>query len=165
MINSTPPAGSMIDIGMDDTDRAAIAAGLSRLLADSYVLYLMTHNFHWNVHGPMFNSLHQMFMVQYQEQWAALDLIAERIRALGHPAPATYRAFATLTSIQEIDGVPAALDMVRHLVHAHEATGRTARSLIELVERAKDLPTADLLTVRLDVHQKTAWMLRSLLDD
>jgi starvation-inducible DNA-binding protein len=154
-----------IDIGLSDESRGNIAAGLSGLLADSYTLYLMTHNFHWNVKGPMFNSLHQMFMTQYTEQWAALDLIAERIRALGYPAPGTYAEFVKLATIKEVDGVPKALDMVRHLVSAQEATARTARKLLPLVDEADDQPTADLLTQRLDVHEKTAWMLRSLLEE
>jgi starvation-inducible DNA-binding protein len=139
--------------------------GLSTLLADSYTLYLMTHNFHWNVTGPDFNSLHQMFMSQYTEQWAALNLIAERIRALGHPAPGTYKEFARLGSIKEVDGVPKATDMVRHLVAAQEVTARTARQVFPLANSANDQPTADLLSQRLEVHEKTAWMLRSLLED
>ena len=154
-----------IDIGISDADRARIAQGLSGLLADSYTLYLTTHNFHWNVTGPMFNTLHLMFMGQYTEQWNAIDLIAERIRALGHPAPGTYKEFAKLASIAEVDGVPNALDMVRHLVAAQEATARTARKLFPLVEKAKDQPTADLLTQRIEVHEKTAWMLRSMLEE
>ena len=154
-----------IDIGIPAAQRARIAAGLSALLADSYTLYLMTHNFHWNVTGPMFNTLHQMFMQQYTEQWTALDQIAERIRALGHPAPGTYREFAQLASIREVDGVPSAMEMVRLLVAAQEGTARTARKLLPLVGKANDQPTADLLTQRLDVHEKTAWMLRSLLED
>ena len=154
-----------IDIGIDAKQREKIVRGLSALLADSYTLYLMTHNFHWNVTGPDFNSLHQMFMVQYTEQWTALDLIAERIRALGHPAPGTYREFVKLASIKEVEGVPKATDMVRHLVSAQEATARTARKLFPLVNAANDQPTADLLTQRLEVHEKTAWMLRSLLED
>jgi starvation-inducible DNA-binding protein len=156
---------SKIDIGMSESDRLKIAEGLSGLLADSYTLYLMTHNFHWNVTGPMFNTLHVMFMQQYTEQWNALDLIAERIRALGYPAPGTYKEFVKLASIQEIDGVPKAMEMVRHLVAAQEATARTARRLFPLVNEANDQPTADLLTQRLEVHEKTAWMLRSLLED
>ncbi len=152
-----------MDIGISARDREKIAKGLSALLADSYALYLMTHNFHWNVTGPHFNSLHQMFMAQYTEQWTALDLIAERIRALGHPAPGTYQAFARLSSVQEVDGVPSAEDMVRHLVRAQETVARTARSLFPVVDAAKDQPTADLLTQRLEVHEKTAWMLRSVL--
>lgn len=155
----------VIDIGISAADRAKIAKGLSRLLADSYTLYLMTHNFHWNVTGPMFNSLHAMFMQQYTEQWNALDLIAERIRSLGIPAPGTYKEFVKLASIKEVDGVPKAMDMVRHLVAAQEATARTARSVFPLVEKANDQPTADLLTQRLEVHEKTAWMLRSVLEE
>jgi starvation-inducible DNA-binding protein len=158
------PKTPRIDIGISENDRAKIAAGLSGLLADSYTLYLMTHNYHWNVTGPMFNTLHLMFMGQYTEQWNALDLIAERIRALGHPAPGTYKQFVKLASIKEVEGVPKALDMVRHLVEAQEATARTARSLFPLIDKANDQPTADLLTQRLEVHEKTAWMLRSLLE-
>ena len=158
-------AGTAIDIGISAGDRKKIADGLSHLLADSYTLYLMTHNFHWNVTGPMFNTLHLMFMGQYTEQWTALDLIAERIRALGFPAPGTYKEFVKLASIKEVDGTPKALDMVRHLVSAQEATARTARGLFAAVEKANDQPTMDLLTQRLDVHEKTAWMLRSLLEE
>ena len=154
-----------INIGISDDDREKIVRGLSALLADSYTLYLMTHNFHWNVTGPQFNSLHLMFMGQYTEQWNALDIIAERIRALGHPAPGTFSEFAKLTSIKEVSGVPKANDMVRHLVSAQESTARTARKLFPVVEAANDQPTADLLTQRLEVHEKTAWMLRSLLED
>lgn len=154
-----------MDIGIAKKDRARIAEGLSRLLADSYTLYLMTHNFHWNVKGPMFNTLHLMFMTQYTEQWNALDLIAERIRALDFPAPGTYRQFSKLDSIKEVEGVPKATDMIRLLVDAQEATARTARGLFALVDKANDQPTADLLTQRLEVHEKTAWMLRSLLEE
>ncbi|MBT8548042.1 DNA starvation/stationary phase protection protein [Polynucleobacter paneuropaeus] len=154
-----------IDIGIDEKDRKAIAEGLSKLLADSYTLYLMTHNFHWNVTGPMFNTLHLMFMTQYTEQWAALDLIAERIRALGEPAPATYKEYSKLTSIDEVSGGPKAMEMVKLLVKAQEATSKTARKLFPLVEKAGDQPTADLLTQRQNIHEKTAWMLRSLLQD
>ena len=154
-----------IDIGISAGEREKIAQGLSALLADSYTLYLMTHNFHWNVTGPMFNTLHLMFMAQYTEQWNALDIIAERIRALGHPAPGTYKEFVELASIKEVEGVPNANDMIRHLVAAQEATARTARQLFPLVNGANDQPTADLLTQRLEVHEKTAWMLRSLLED
>jgi starvation-inducible DNA-binding protein len=157
--------GVAIDIGISATNRGKIAAGLSRLLADSYTLYLMTHNFHWNVTGPMFNTLHLMFMGQYTEQWNALDIIAERIRALGFPAPGTYQEFRRLASIREIEGVPKAMDMVRALVAAQEATARTARDLLPLVTKANDQPTTDLLTQRLEVHEKTAWMLRSLLEE
>ncbi len=155
---------SKIDIGINDKDRKAITKGLSGLLADSYSLYLMTHNFHWNVTGPQFNTLHTMFMAQYTEQWAALDLIAERIRALGEYAPGTYKEFAKLTSIQEVSGTPKAMEMVQLLINAQESTARTARKLFPLVEKAKDQPTADLLTQRLNIHEKTAWMLRSLLE-
>ncbi|NBT35116.1 MAG: DNA starvation/stationary phase protection protein [Betaproteobacteria bacterium] len=154
-----------IDIGIGERDRRAIAKGLSALLADSYTLYLMTHNFHWNVTGPHFNTLHTMFMAQYSEQWTALDLIAERIRALGEHAPGTYKEFVQLTSIKEVSGTPAAMEMVRLLVRAQEATAKTARNLFSLVNKANDQPTADLLTQRIDVHEKTAWMLRSLLEE
>ena len=154
-----------IDIGISSGERKKIAQGLSALLADSYTLYLMTHNFHWNVTGPMFNTLHLMFMEQYTEQWNALDLIAERIRALGHPAPGTYKEFVKRATIKEVEGTPKASDMIRHLVAAQEATARTARELFPLVNSANDQPTADLLTQRLEVHEKTAWMLRSLLED
>jgi starvation-inducible DNA-binding protein len=162
---SKKPKAPTIDIGIDKATRAKIVKGLSALLADSYTLYLMTHNFHWNVTGPQFNSLHLMFMGQYTEQWNALDLIAERIRALGHPAPGTYAEFAKLASIKEVGGVPKADDMVRHLVSAQEATARTARKLLPVVAKADDQPTMDLLTQRLDIHEKTAWMLRSVLED
>ncbi|CAM8645419.1 Dps DNA-binding ferritin-like protein (oxidative damage protectant) [Oxalobacteraceae bacterium] len=154
-----------IDIGISDSNRKKIADGLSNLLADSYTLYLMTHNFHWNVTGPQFNTLHNMFMTQYTEQWAALDVIAERIRALGYPSPGTYSEFIKRASIKEVDGVPKATDMVRHLVKAQEATARTARKLFPLVDGANDQPTADVLTQRIDIHEKTAWMLRSLLEE
>ncbi len=154
-----------INIGIDADDRKKIAQGLSALLADSYTLYLMTHNFHWNVTGPMFNTLHLMFMAQYTEQWNALDVIAERIRALGHPAPGTYKEFVSLASIKEVEGAPRAMEMISHLVAAQEATARTARELFPVVNAANDQPTADLLTQRLEVHEKTAWMLRSLLED
>ena len=163
-MNARKAKAPAIDIGISASEREKIAQGLSALLADSYTLYLMTHNFHWNVTGPDFNSLHQMFMVQYTEQWNALDLIAERIRALGHPAPGTYREFVKLATIKEVEGQPRALDMVRHLVAAQEATARTARKLFPVVNAANDQPTADVLTQRLDVHEKTAWMLRSLLE-
>lgn len=154
-----------VDIGIRPEERQKIADGLSALLADSFTLYLMTHNFHWNVTGPQFNSLHQMFMVQYTEQWNAIDLIAERIRALGYPAPGAYKEFVKRASIREVEGVPCATDMVRHLVAAQEATARTARALFPLVEAAHDQPTAEVLTGRLQVHEKAAWMLRSLLED
>jgi starvation-inducible DNA-binding protein len=154
-----------MDIGITTADRKKIAEGLSALLADSYTLYLMTHNFHWNVTGPQFNSLHNMFMAQYTEQWNALDIIAERIRALGFPAPGTYKEFVKLASIKEVEGVPKATDMIRHLVAAQEATARTARKLFPVVDEANDQPTADVLTQRIDIHEKTAWMLRSLLEE
>ena len=162
---ATKTAGPVMDIGISADGRAEIAAGLSRLLADSFNLYLMTHNFHWNVTGPQFNSLHNMFMAQYTEQWNALDIIAERIRALGFPAPGTYREFVKLASIKEVEGVPKANDMIRHLVAAQEATARTARKLFPVVDAANDQPTADVLTQRIDIHEKTAWMLRSLLEE
>ena len=154
-----------MDIGISEADRKKIAEGLSALLADSYTLYLMTHNFHWNVTGPQFNSLHTMFMNQYTEQWNALDIIAERIRSLGFPAPGTYKEFVKLASIKEVEGVPKANDMIRHLVAAQEATARTARKLFPVVDEANDQPTADVLTQRIDIHEKTAWMLRSLLEE
>ncbi|KGT47530.1 MULTISPECIES: Dps family protein [Acinetobacter] len=153
-----------INIGISAEDREKIVEGLSHLLADSYTLYLMTHNFHWNVTGPQFNTLHTMFMQQYTEQWNALDIIAERIRSLGFPAPGTYKQFMKLTSIEEVQDVPKAEEMIRLLVNAHETVARTARSIFNIVEQANDQPTADLLTQRLDVHEKTAWMLRSLLE-
>lgn len=153
-----------IDIGISPEDRKDIADGLSRLLADTYTVYLRTHNFHWNVTGPMFQTLHLMFMTQYNELWTATDLIAERIRALGFPAPGTYSAFGKLTSIKEVDGVPKAQDMIRLLVEGNEAVARTARAIFPIVEKANDQPTADLLTQRMQVHEKTAWMLRSLLE-
>ena len=164
-MNTSKTSAPSINIGIGAEEREKIAQGLSALLADSYTLYLMTHNFHWNVTGPMFNTLHLMFMGQYTEQWAALDVIAERIRALGHPAPGTYREFSRIASIKEVEGVPRATDMIRHLVTAQEATARTARELFPVVNAANDQPTADLLTQRMEVHEKTAWMLRSLLEE
>lgn len=152
-----------IDIGISDELRQEIGEGLSRLLADTYTLYLKTHNFHWNVTGPLFNTLHLMFETQYTELALAVDLIAERIRALGLPAPGSYAQFAKLTSIREETGVPAAEEMIRQLVKDQEAVVRTARSIFPVVEKANDQPTADLLTQRMQVHEKTAWMLRSLL--
>lgn len=153
-----------IDIGIDEKARSEIAEGLSRLLADTYSLYLKTHNFHWNVTGPMFQTLHTMFETQYTELATAVDLIAERIRSLGFPAPGTYSEFARLSSIPEASGVPKADDMIRELVAGQEAVVRTARSIFPLVEQANDEPTADLLTQRMQIHEKTAWMLRSLLE-
>ena len=154
-----------IDIGISDTDRQAIAQGLSHLLADTYTLYLTTHNFHWNVTGPMFNSLHAMFMLQYTELWNAVDPIAERIRALGHPAPGSYAQLAALSSVPDAPlQVPKALQMVQILVQGHETVARTARSLNAVVGAAQDEPSADLLTQRLSVHEQTPWMLRSILE-
>jgi starvation-inducible DNA-binding protein len=152
-----------IDTGISAKDRAAIANGLSRLLADTYVLYLKTHGFHWNVEGPMFQTLHQMFMVQYTETWNAIDPIAERIRALGHYAPGSSQQYAKLASIKESTGVPKAEKMVAELIAGQEAVARTARSVLPLADKANDQPTLDLLTQRLDIHEKNAWMLRSLL--
>jgi starvation-inducible DNA-binding protein len=154
-----------INIGLDENQREMIAAGLSRLLADTYTLYLKTHNFHWNVTGPMFQTLHTMFMTQYMELWQSVDLIAERIRALGSPAPGSYSSFAKLTSVPEADGVPSATEMIGQLVEGHETVVRTARELFPMVDAAHDEPSADLLTQRMQVHEKTAWMLRSLLED
>ena len=153
-----------IDIGISETNRKTIADGLSRLLADTYTLYLKTHNFHWNVTGPMFQTLHLMFETQYNELALAVDQIAERIRALGYPAPGTYADYSRLSSIKEEAGVPKAEDMIRLLVQGQEAVVRTARSIFPAVEEANDEPTADLLTQRMQIHEKTAWMLRSLLE-
>ncbi len=153
-----------IDIGIDEKARKEIADGLARLLADSYTLYLKTHNFHWNVTGPMFNTLHLMFEGQYTELATAVDEIAERIRALGHPAPGSYQQFAKLSKVSEETGTPAAEEMIKQLVEAHETVARTAREVFPTAEAASDEPTADLLTQRLQVHEKTAWMLRSLLE-
>ena len=159
-------AAPTINIGIGDKDRAAIAKGLSHLLADTYTLYLTTHNFHWNVTGPMFNTLHQMFMVQYTELWAAVDPVAERIRSLGHAAPGSYAQFSQLASVPDAPAMPPkALEMVRILVQGHEAVARTARELFPMADKANDQPTADLLTQRLTVHEQTAWMLRSLLEE
>ena len=153
-----------MDIGISEDQRRKIADGLSRLLADTYTLYLKTHNFHWNVKGPMFQTLHLMFETQYNELALAVDLVAERIRALGFPAPGTYSAYAKLSSIAETDGVPEAREMIRLLVEGQEAVVRTARKIFPLVDEAHDEPSADLLTQRMQVHEKTAWMLRSLLE-
>jgi starvation-inducible DNA-binding protein len=152
-----------IDIGISKKDRKTVADGLSKLLADTYTLYLKTHNFHWNVEGPMFNTLHLMFETQYNELALAVDAIAERIRALGHPAPGSYAAYAKLSSIKEEIGVPKAEEMIRQLVDGQEAVARTARAVFPAAEKAGDEPTADLLTQRMQIHEKTAWMLRSLL--
>jgi starvation-inducible DNA-binding protein len=155
---------SDIDIGISGKDRKAIAEGLSRMLADTYTLYLKTHNFHWNVTGPQFNTLHLMFETQYTELALAVDAIAERIRALGVLAPGSYKQFAELTSIKEELGHPDATEMLRQLAKDQEAVVRTAREVFPLAEKANDQPTADLLTQRMQVHEKTAWMLRSMLD-
>jgi len=152
-----------IDIGIPEAQRTKIVDGLSRVLADTYTLYLMTHNFHWNVTGPMFQTLHLMFETQYNELALAVDLVAERIRSLGAPAPGTYAAYAKLSSIKEVEGVPSANDMLKILVGAHESLLRTARGVFPLAEAGNDEATADLLTQRLQTHEKTAWMLRSLL--
>ncbi|CCD29296.1 ferritin Dps family protein [Candidatus Glomeribacter gigasporarum BEG34] len=160
-MQNTAPA---IDIGIREMDRKNIAEGLSRLLADTYTLYLKTHHFHWNVTGPQFNTLHAMFEAQYTELAVAVDVIAERIRALGFPAPGSYRAYAKLSSIPEAEGVPRAEHMVRQLLEAQETVVRTARAVFPLVEAANDEPSADLLTQRMQVHEKTAWMLRSMLE-
>ena len=160
------PSAPPIDIGIDRADRKKIADGLSRFLADSYTLYLKTHSFHWNVTGPMFNALHTMFEVQYTEQWTALDEIAERIRALGFNAPGSYREFVALSSIAEEPGLTHSADwheMVRQLVVGNEAVCRTARKVLDIADDADDAPTEDLLTQRLQTHEKYAWMLRSLL--
>lgn len=154
--------GMSIDIGIADDKRQAIAEGLSRLLADTYTLYLKTHNFHWNVTGPMFNTLHLMFETQYTELSLAVDLVAERIRALGYPAPGSYAQYAKLTVIKEATEVPSAEDMIRELAKDQEAVVRTARSIFPLADEVADEPTADLLTQRMQVHEKTAWMLRSM---
>jgi starvation-inducible DNA-binding protein len=153
----------MMDIGINENDRKQISDGLARLLADTYTLYLKTHNYHWNVTGPMFQTLHLMFEQQYNELALAVDLIAERIRALGFPAPGSYAAFSKLTAIQEEEHTPAAEQMIRQLLTGQETVIRTARSLFPLVEEVNDQPTADLLTQRMQIHEKTAWMLRSLL--
>lgn len=152
-----------INIGIDAESRQEIAAGLSRVLADTYTLYLKTHNFHWNVTGPLFTSLHQLFEAQYTELAGAVDDIAERIRALGLPAPGSYREFSSLSVIPETEGVPSAENMIRQLVEGHEAVVRTARSMVPVVERSEDEPTLNLLTERMQAHEKTAWMLRSML--
>lgn len=152
-----------VDIGIAEADRKGIAEGLNALLADTYGLYLKTHAFHWNVTGPMFQTLHLMFEVHYNELWLATDPIAERIRSLGFPVRATYAAFSKISSIPEAEGVPEATDMVRELVKGHEAAARTARSIFPRAQKGGDESTVDLLTQRLQIHEKTAWMLRSLL--
>jgi starvation-inducible DNA-binding protein len=152
-----------MDTGIPAKQRLAIARGLSRLLADTYMVYLKTHSFHWNVEGPMFQTLHQMFMEQYTETWNAIDLIAERIRSLGEYAPGTYREYSRLTRIKETDGVPRAEQMIKLLIQGQEAIVRTAREILPVADNANDEPTVDLLTQRMQVHEKNAWMLRSLL--
>ena len=156
------PTGEM-DIGIEREDRQAIVKGLSRLLADSYTLYLKTHNYHWNVTGPQFNTLHLMFEAQYTELAMAVDTIAERIRALGAPAPGSYRAYSELTAIEEEDSVPTAENMLKNLVAGQEQVIRTAREVFTTADAANDQPTADLMTERMQIHEKTAWMLRSML--
>jgi len=155
---------SNINIGIPEKSRKAIADGLCRLLADSYTLYLKTHSFHWNVTGPQFNSLHQMFMTQYTEIWTAIDDVAERIRSLGFYAPGSYAAFSSLTSIKESTKVPKANQMVQELIEGHEAVTRTARSIFPLAEQGEDEASLDLLTQRIQIHEKTAWMLRSVIE-
>ncbi len=161
----TQDRGMPVNIGIDQENRKQITDGLSRLLADTYTLYLKTHNFHWNVTGPMFQTLHLLFETQYTELAIAVDLIAERIRALGYPAPGTYSDFVKLSSIAENSGVPKATDMIRLLVEGQESVVRTARSIFPVVEQVNDEPTADLLTQRMQIHEKNAWMLRSLLEE
>jgi starvation-inducible DNA-binding protein len=163
MSDTQPGSAPLIDIGIPDDARREIAHALSTVLADTYTLYLKTHNYHWNVTGPMFNTLHLMFETQYNELWVAVDLLAERIRSLGEYAPGTYTQFAALTSIPEAEGVPTAEGMLADLVAGHEAVTRTARAAFAPAEAARDESTADLLTQRLQVHEKTAWMLRSML--
>ena len=152
----------MMDLGIPDNQRLEIANGLSRLLADTYTLYLKTHNFHWNVTGPQFNTLHQMFESQYTELALAVDLIAERIRALGEPAPGSYSAYSALSTVMEADRVPSADEMIRELAIDQATVVRTARAVFPAADAAHDEPTADLLTQRMQVHEKTAWMLRSM---
>jgi starvation-inducible DNA-binding protein len=152
-----------INIGIDEKNREEISQGLSRLLADTFTLYLKTHNFHWNVTGPMFQTLHVMFEEQYNELWTATDLVAERIRSLGFPAPGTFGEFTSLSTVKETDGAPEATEMIRLLVEGHETAARTAREVFTTADEANDQPTADLLTERMQQHEKTAWMLRSLL--
>lgn len=156
---------AQINIGIEEKDRQEIANGLSLLLADSFTLYMKTHSFHWNVTGPMFQTLHVLFMGQYTELWNALDLIAERIRSLGHYAPGSFLRFGELTSIDEEHGVPSAREMLQQLVEGQEAVARTAREVFKIADAANDQPTADLLTQRMEIHEKNAWMLRSLMED
>ncbi len=162
-MSTVPLDSTAIHIGISAEDRASVSGALSRVMADTYSLYLQTHNFHWNVEGPMFNTLHLMFETQYNELWTAVDAIAERIRSLGFPAPGTYSELSRLSSIEEVSGVPQAMDMVSYLVKGHEAVTRTARTAFQLTDQAGDESSADLLTQRLQIHEKTAWMLRSML--
>ncbi len=164
MAKTAKNTGPTMDIGIPEKDRKEIVKGLSHFLADSYTLYLKTHNFHWNVTGPMFNTLHLMFEGQYNELWTAVDLIAERIRSLGFPSPGSYADFAELTTIKEAKGVPKAMEMIKQLVEGHEAVVRSARKVFPTAEEAGDEATCDLLTQRIQLHEKTAWMLRSLLE-
>ena len=164
-MSETKKTGPAINFGIAEPDRLQIVDGLSRLLADTYTLYLKTHNFHWNVTGPMFQTLHLMFETLYNEQWLAVDLVAERIRALGAPAPGTYEQMTALTSITKSNGLPKATDMIRELVEGQETVARTARQLFKVAEAANDQPTCDMLTQRMQIHEKNAWMLRSLLED
>lgn len=150
-----------VNTGLDKEARRDLAAGLSRLLADTYTLYLKTHGYHWNVTGPMFRSLHLMFEEEYLELRDAVDVIAERIRALGYPAPGSYAELARLSSVVDEEGVPEAMEMVRHLVDAHERVIKTGRAVVEAAESAGDVATADVVTQRIDIHEKTAWMLRA----
>jgi starvation-inducible DNA-binding protein len=154
-----------MDIGISEKDRAKIVEGLNRLLADTYTLYLKTHNFHWNVTGPMFQTLHLMFMDLYNEQWMAVDLIAERIRALGFPVPGSYKEFAALTRVKDSEGRISAKEMIRQAVGGQEIVVRTAREVFPVADKANDQPTLDLLTQRMQIHEKNAWMLRSLLEE
>ena len=156
-------ATMQMNTGISEKDRKKIAEGLAKLLADTYTVYLKTHNFHWNVEGPMFQTLHILFMQQYTETWNAIDLIAERIRSLGHYAPGSYKQYVKLATVKESDGVPRAEKMIAELIDGQEAVARTARSVLPLADDANDQPTLDLLTQRLDIHEKNAWMLRSLL--
>lgn len=165
MASTKKTAPTAMDIGISEKDRAKIVEGLNRLLADTYTLYLKTHNFHWNVTGPMFQTLHLMFMDLYNEQWMAVDLIAERIRALGFPAPGSYKEFAALTSIPDCEGKLNAKEMIRQVVEGQEIVVRTAREIFPVADKANDQPTLDLLTQRMQIHEKNAWMLRSLLED
>lgn len=157
------PSAVTLDIGIPEAQLKAITEGLARVLADTYTLYLKTHNYHWNVTGPQFNTLHAMFMTQYSEMWAAIDTIAERIRALGAFAPGSYSDFARLATVREAAGVPPAEAMVAELAADQATVVRTAREVFALAEAANDQPTADLLTQRMQVHEKFAWMLRAML--